>query len=99
FFRANSFEDALKVIKGMVGINGVDLSIIQIFINETYTHTKTILFYNILTFILILVFKNSLIFAQNKNKLSYTLYFSFLFLISILFMFMGKYSEFIYFNF
>ena len=99
FFRANSFDDAIKVLKGMVGVNGVNFSIIQIFINETYTHTKTMLFYDILVFILILAFKNSLIFAENKNQLSYALYFSFLFFIGIFFMLMGKYSEFIYFNF
>ena len=99
FFRANSFNDAIKVLKGMVGVNGVDYNALRKFVDIVDTHTGTVLVNTILVFILILSFKNSLVFAQNKNKFSYTLYFSFLLMIGILSMFMGKYSEFIYFNF
>ena len=83
----------------MVGVNGVDYNALRKFVDIVDTHTGTVLVNTILVFILILSFKNSLVFAQNKNKFSYTLYFSFLFMIGILSMFMGKYSEFIYFNF
>ena len=93
FFRANSFEDALKVLKGMVGINGVEFEKIIISAN------LRLFIYLILAFVLVILFKNSLQILQNKHKIYHVFYFSLIFLLGILSMSASKYSEFIYFNF
>lgn len=99
FFRATSFDDAFKVLKGMFGFNGFEFShILKIdkFNDESFFYVP---FYLILSFILVLCFKNSIQIAENKNNLFYTILFCIIFSISVLFVSIGTYTEFIYFNF
>ncbi|MDA3078038.1 MBOAT family protein [Campylobacter sp. JMF_06 NA1] len=109
FFRANSFDDAIKVLKGMVGINGVDLSSLTFWRDKTlldfalkilYNDYQIFLFYILIfTLFFIVFFKNSLEFSKYKITLKWTIYFSMIFFIAIFSMLIGTYSEFIYFNF
>ncbi|MBQ7271501.1 MAG: MBOAT family protein, partial [Campylobacter sp.] len=109
FFRANSFEDALKVLKGMVGVNGVDLSSLTFWRDKTlldfalkilYNDYQIFLFYILIfTLFFVVFFKNSLEFSKYKITLKWTIYFSMIFFIAIFSMLIGTYSEFIYFNF
>ncbi|SFV50231.1 Probable poly(beta-D-mannuronate) O-acetylase [hydrothermal vent metagenome] len=95
FFRANEFKDALKVLKGMFGMNGISF-----YYSFTYNFA---LLYIFMAFIIVLVFKNS-------NELVELLKRYYLFAISLLFTFTllqminftisgDKASEFLYFNF
>jgi len=112
FFRAKEFEDAIKVLNGMLGMTGISLPIslssklsflsqygveFGNFIAETGGNKFTPLWL-ILGFILVLIFKNSME-QINSCKLSYkTVWFSgILFVIGVLSM--NKVSEFLYFNF
>lgn len=111
-FRALSFDDAVKVFKGMVGFNGVILppKLIEMFPNLN-THLKVIAFsdlplndvtsavkYIVIGFIIILCFKNSVQLMEKFKPTWYTLLFTFaLFLYSILHL--ARVSEFLYFNF
>lgn len=100
FFRANSFEDALKVLKGMVGVNGVKFDkILNLTDKAINLNLSFLALYLILAFVLVLCFKNSLQILENKPKISNTIYFAIIFLIALLSMSISKYSEFIYFNF
>jgi len=88
FFRAKNFDDAIKVIKGMLGLNGF--------------HYDQILLFNFLLFALILIvifyLKTSHEIMKNIsfNK-SFLLRFLILFLIS--YIFIASKSEFLYFRF
>ena len=100
FFRANSFDDAIKVLKGMVGVNGVKFDkILNLTDKAINLNLSFLALYLILAFILVLCFKNSLQILENRPKISNTLYFAIIFLTALLFMSISKYSEFIYFNF
>ena len=109
FFRAESWHDAEKVIKGMLGLNGVvlppklsflssKLSAYELEFGPTLTGVRGDKFtftYILLAFILVLFFKNSN-FRHPKN-----IYTSFLvsILIFISIYSLGNKSEFLYFNF
>lgn len=112
FFRAKEFEDAMKVLKGMAGMTGINLpSVLETklsfltqysvdfgeFIANTGGDTYTFIWL-IAGMVFVLVFKNS-IELMHSFKVSYkTVWFSgTLFVISVLSM--NKVSEFLYFNF
>jgi D-alanyl-lipoteichoic acid acyltransferase DltB (MBOAT superfamily) len=112
FFRAKEFEDALKVLKGMAGITGVNLpnalsSNLSFlsgygvefgdFISKIGGNTYTLIWVAA-GMILVLAFKNSMELLDTFKLSRKTLWFSgILFIISILSM--NKVSEFLYFNF
>jgi alginate O-acetyltransferase complex protein AlgI len=110
FFRASSFEDVYKILKGMIGLEGIVFpSIIykllpfsssmnspdkELSLTDGITSVKFLIF----GFILILCFKNS---SQLKDKYKAN-WFYFLFTISLLLisiLYLTRESEFIYFNF
>jgi len=112
FFRANSFEDAMKVLKGMFGLSGIALP--QFFANkfaflQSYdvefgmfmAHikgTNTTLLYLLGGFIIVLLFKNSSYYMkQFKPTVGYALVSALLFAWG--FFSLNKVSEFLYFNF
>jgi D-alanyl-lipoteichoic acid acyltransferase DltB (MBOAT superfamily) len=86
FFRAKEWDDALKVLKGMVGFNGI------VMINPIMI--SLIAF----GFIMILLFKNSTQIKFTFNKVNFIL-FGILFALSIIIIRIGDKSEFLYFNF
>lgn len=113
FFRAESIDDAVKVLKGMAGLNGIALSIslfpapfssamerFNIPIVEQYglMIDRTGVISIILGFIMVLLFKNSI---QLKEHIKYdvktALFAAFLF--SYATINLSRVSEFIYFNF
>jgi len=114
FFRAKEWSDAVKVLNGMLGLNGISLQEKYL---EKYTFLANfnihagkvtehigdgskVLTYMFVGFIVTLVFKNSTQYILNKN-LAYkdSLFFGLLFFISLLSIAMTEYSEFLYFNF
>ena len=94
FFRAKSFDDAFKVLKGMFGLNGI-----------TAAYNTMALWYIAAAFIIILFFQNSNeLSADRKLKKYYLLLTTLLFLFALLQMFNisvqeDRVSEFLYFNF
>jgi D-alanyl-lipoteichoic acid acyltransferase DltB (MBOAT superfamily) len=112
FFRAKEWEDAIKVLKGMVGLSGVVISekllykikFFQLFISENpELFGKLIFGSTTFTFILYglvlaLFFKNTVEWSK-KIKFDYkTLVFLIVIAIGTLFN-MSKVTEFLYFNF
>lgn len=112
FFRAREWEDAIKVLKGMVGFSGVilpeKLSLKLSFLNEYGIEFGQFIekikgdditfLWIIAAFILILFFKNSM----EKWKRFKTSLFNFLITIIFLIVSLGvvnEFSEFLYFNF
>ncbi len=122
FFRAKEWEDAMKVLGSMFSLDNVVLpnfleSKLEFlksfgitfggFVSNIDTGGgKTLVPMLFITFILVLLFKNSMerfrdenrIFTQ-KDILKYSIIFSIMFLIAILKSSVQTYSEFIYFNF
>tara|TARA_Y100001978_G_C23698377_1_gene439125 strand:- start:2492 stop:3949 length:1458 start_codon:yes stop_codon:yes gene_type:complete len=112
FFRAKNWSDAIKVIKGMVGLDDIKLQELFlykfVFLKDYGVEIKDILnnikgnqstiYWIILGFIVILTFKNTnQILAKLNLSLFNVLFISIIYIISI-----GKlneYSEFLYFNF
>jgi D-alanyl-lipoteichoic acid acyltransferase DltB (MBOAT superfamily) len=90
FFRANTFDDATKVLKAMIDIRTLNISEIL--------HYKFIIF-GLFIILLISVFtKNSIEYLRDfKTDLKTLVFGSFLFSISIIFL--TRVSEFLYFNF
>jgi len=86
FFRAKEWDDALKVLKGMSGGNGI------VMINPIWITAIAI------GFILILLFKNTTQLQFSFSKINFIL-FGILFAISIIMIRIGDKSEFLYFNF
>ncbi|MBU7594466.1 MBOAT family O-acyltransferase [Metabacillus halosaccharovorans] len=110
FFRAQDFHDAIKVIKGMVGLNGIifpDIfrNIINLSSNDLITYgvlpltdVSNAIKYLLIAFIIILCFKNSNELMEKFKPSWKTLIFTFILLIySVLHI--TKVSEFLYFNF
>lgn len=97
FFRAKSFDDAIKVLKGMCSIN------MQYILNTPIKDVINVSAILLLLFAFILYCKNSVQyldkFINNKNLFLWTVLFSIMLIISICFIIIGSYSEFIYFNF
>ncbi len=93
FFRAKSFDDALKVLHGMFGLSGVDW------------HFDLSFVYIMIAFVITLGFYNVSQLSEKRYFGKYTLFVSaFLFLVALLQMFnfaiqSDKVSEFLYFNF
>ena len=90
FFRAKSFEDAMKVIRGMFfGEFKIDVNYLEIF-------------FVVLAFLVVLLFKNSMQMAFDK-KFKFTIWqifaTSFFLFISILVIRLNNASEFLYFRF
>ncbi|WP_078414484.1 MBOAT family O-acyltransferase [Priestia abyssalis] len=113
FFRAESIDDAVKVLKGMAGLNGISLSInlfpvsfsnvmerFNIPMVQQYglMIDRTAVIGIVLGFIVVLFFKNSI---QLKERINYdvrtALFAAFLFSYAIINL--SRVSEFIYFNF
>ncbi len=96
FFRANSLDDALKVLKGMFGVDGFSLYY------DSFTYRYSLL-YLFMAFIIVLLFKNSNELVKSLKKyytFFITLFFTFALLQMLYFRIVGdKASEFIYFNF
>lgn len=90
FFRANEWDDAIKVLKGMVSVN----EIIQITVSDFFL--QFILFYFI--FYILLTTKNTFQLSLDFKPLSKQLLFI-LFLSIISIAKINEYSEFLYFNF
>jgi len=114
FFRAENWNQALKVLHGMIDIQSLYITIIKLFshTSEKLTMHQHMLFeYNTLwwilsIFIIVLFFKNSheILDYPNFRKTyvftrKYAIYFAILFLFSLLYKSLHPYSEFIYFNF
>ena len=112
FFRAKEWEDAIKVIKGMLGLSGVMLpnkfrELLQIsdryeiMFGDIYINfygNSEILMWIILAFCLVLFFKNSnQLMSQFKMNNRMTIFIAFI--LSIGLMNISKTSEFLYFNF
>lgn len=110
FFRALSFEDAMKVLKGMLGFNGIVFptelqSLLPAPLVELVTIEKMQL-YNVtsafqyigLAFIIILCFKNTVQLQEKFKPTWYTFLFTFLLLLYAI-LDLTKASEFLYFNF
>ena len=112
FFRAKEWEDAIKVIKGMLGLSGVMLpnkfrELLQIsdryeiMFGDIYINfygNSEILMWIILAFCLVLFFKNSnQLMSQFKTNNRMTIFIAFI--LSIGLMNISKTSEFLYFNF
>lgn len=119
FFRAKEWDDALKVLSGMVNVESIVFTEPFIYIyNNTFkqlsfmmpdliaTKGQNIMFgfntfiWIIAIFFVVLKYKNSykITSYQNFTK-KHSIYFSLLFMFSILYMSLSTYSEFIYFNF
>lgn len=109
-FRADSLSNSLKIFKGMLGLNGVVLpNQLNIFQLSTYTNfvsfqtldlvdaSKAVVFL-ILSFVIILCFKNSVQLSKEFEPKWYTMLFTILlFLYSLLNI--TKANEFLYYNF
>jgi alginate O-acetyltransferase complex protein AlgI len=110
FFRAENFDDAFKVLKGMLGFNGILLptnifetfpkleSNLITFSDLPLVDTKLAVAYLVAAFVIILFLKNTHELIKNFQPNFYTLIFTF---ISLLYSIMNltKESEFLYFNF
>ncbi|NEW60224.1 MBOAT family protein [Sulfurovum sp. bin170] len=96
FFRATDFDDAIKVLKGMFGMNGISLYY------DSFTYRYSLL-YIFASFIIVLVFQNSNKLVKSLKKYHIflmTLFFTFALLQMVYFTITGdKASEFLYFNF
>ena len=114
FFRAKEWDDAIKVLKGMIGLNGVVfssrlekklafLSNYDIKFDDSWIeniHASTNLFYwFVVLIIVILTCKNSYEISNNSKKSIFAVIYAILFLFSIAYSSVSNYSEFIYFNF
>ena len=111
FFRAKEWEDAIKVLKGMFGFNGIIISdklASKLSFLENYGVEFGKMFVNIqgsiqiigwliLAFIIILLFKNSG--EMRKKGYLNSIAFSIMTLVSLYFMITSKYTEFIYYGF
>jgi len=124
FFRAKEWEDAIKVLKGMIDIKHMVFT--NNFVN-IYNHTlkklsfmfpniagsKQTFMFDFNTFFWIVVILFVVVKCKNSNEIIsypnivkskkvtkvYAMYFSTLFMFSLLYMSLSAYSEFIYFNF
>ena len=90
FFRANELDDAIKVLKGMIGLNGLGLNLIMTFKYEIF---------GLFIVLLITLFtKNSIERIKTfKADLKTLIFASIAFCFSLLFL--TRVSEFLYFNF
>lgn len=90
FFRAKNFDDAIKVLKGLIGLNGLGLASIMEF--------KLILLGLFVTLLITVFTKNSIEKIETfKADYKTLLFASLIFSISIIFL--TRVSEFLYFNF
>ena len=86
FFRAKEWEDAIKVIKGMFGLNNIgSIDFLQ-------------LGYLLTGFCVLLLFKNSIELLRTFKKNIFYMFFTFVLLIISLVQ-LNRVSEFLYFNF
>lgn len=90
FFRAKNFDDATKVLEGLVGLNGLGL--------ESVLLEKFLIVGLFLTFLISILAKNSIELINNfKADFKTVVFLSLLFSISIIFL--TRVSEFLYFDF
>ncbi|WP_326833102.1 MBOAT family O-acyltransferase [Campylobacter portucalensis] len=109
FFRAESFSDALNIIKAMFGLNGIKAphpKFDTIFSNFIHPASSGFIFsyklylWVILSFILVVGFKNSIEISYFKrNSYFYAIFCGLIFGFGVLLNLTSTYSEFIYFNF
>jgi alginate O-acetyltransferase complex protein AlgI len=112
FFRAKEWDDAIKVLSGMIGLSGIvikekleeKLGFLSQYGVEFTTVTEHIgggsksLTWIVIGFVLVLFFRNSIKMLKNFKCTNITFIFTLLTLIYALFS-MNKISEFLYFNF
>ncbi|XPV69607.1 MAG: MBOAT family O-acyltransferase [Halarcobacter sp.] len=113
FFRAKEWDDAIKVLSGMVGLTGIVikeklesklyfLSEWGVKFSDVTEHIgggSKVLNWIIVSFIFVIVFKNSLEKAKEFNKNYFNLYYIILLFMYSLYSMIGLNSEFLYFNF
>lgn len=91
FFRAETWEDAIKVLKAMFGFNGMELPDLILWVLQA-------VFYIIVGFIMIITFKNSMEMVKRfRPNVLFLLISSVIFTYAVLHL--NKTSEFLYFNF
>ncbi|MEA3456025.1 MAG: MBOAT family O-acyltransferase [Campylobacterota bacterium] len=112
FFRAKEWSDAIKVLSGMVDIKSVIsaqstvvLSDAAAAASQTLADPKVLIWIGVMLLV-VTRFRNSHEITSYPNlqntkvlKRSYAIYFSLLFMFSILYISLSPYTEFIYFNF
>jgi len=91
FFRAKEWEDAIKILKGMFGFNGV------VFIETEYVDKDYIILYT-LVLCMIVFYRNSNELVKKFVPNVYSIIVTIIILVSAI-LSLGKVSEFLYFNF
>lgn len=112
FFRAKKFSDAINVVKGMFGLNGIKAphpKFDNIFLNfgdfikaanSGFCFEYNVYLWVIFAFIISIFCKNSIYLSLSKrNSYLYAIFCGLLFGFSVLLNLVSTYSEFIYFNF
>lgn len=103
FFRAKSIDSALNIIKGMIGMNGINISLnsLKIMNFQGGGDGKIMLCFLICCCLLSFLFKNSFeLMGDFKPNNKYALYLSLLIFMSLIFVLSNnQVSEFLYFNF
>ncbi len=105
FFRAKEWDDAIKVLSGMVDIKSIVSAQPVSAANQALADSKVLIWIAVMLLV-VTTFKNSYEITSyphlEKSKVltkSYSIYFSLLFMFSILYISLSTYTEFIYFNF
>ncbi len=112
FFRAKEWDDAVKVLGGMIDIKGIasaqstsELFEIIAMSHQAFVDSKVFVWIAVMLLV-VAKFKNSHEITSyphlEKSKVltrSYSIYFSLLFMLGILYLSISTYTEFIYFNF
>jgi len=126
FFRAKEWDDAIKVLNGMIDYNHIVLTKtfvslynqtvkklsfimpdLHVSKSQTFIFDSTVFIWLFVILIVVLKFKNSneiISYSNKSNEVEVltkanALYFAVLFMFSILYISLSKYTEFIYFNF
>ncbi len=94
FFRAEEWKDAIKVLKGMIGANGVDI------LNVLSLEVKQVaIVWIIIGFILVLLFQNSNNYRNKKMTRGLIVTASLVFSYAVIHLFANTTEVFLYFNF
>ncbi len=112
FFRANEWNDAIRILSGMIGLNGIHLpsfftsklAFLEPYYNIEFSNflsnihgDLTILVFLPIAFIIIIFFNNSISYLNKNYTTIHAFFISFILIISIYSL--GNKSEFLYFNF
>lgn len=100
FFRAHDLKDAIKVLGGMAGINGMALASFNVEIFNEVSSSAGVFLWISLAFIVVLFFKNSTDRMNESGLTTLTAVFSaILAFFGLIYLSMHETSDFIYFNF